>query len=98
MTNTKVTPMTGVTSNGKKQLIENLNRMVLPEMLLNRLNRDILQHRNELQTALDSLLSGQKFLKLLRQRTLRVIMTYSLMMSTQCLKKLIMRLILSVTL
>lgn len=69
MTNTKVTPMTGVTSNGKKQLIENLNRMVLPEMLLNRLNRDILQHRNELQTALDSLLSGQEFLKLLRQRT-----------------------------
>jgi len=68
MAKSKIISITGVTSNEAKQQFENLKKMVLPEMLLDRLNSDTLKQDNHLKVALESLHSGIELLKLLKHR------------------------------
>lgn len=68
MAKSKIISITGVTSNEAKQQFENLKKMVLPEMLLDRLNSDTLKQDNKLKTALESFFSGIELLNLLGHR------------------------------
>ena len=68
MAKSKIISITGVTSNEAKQQFENLKKMVLPEMLLDRLNSDTLKQDNKLKTALESFFSGIELLNLLGNR------------------------------
>lgn len=68
MAKSKIISITGVTSNEAKQQFENLKKMVLPKMLLDRLNSDTLKQDNKLKTALESFFSGIELLNLLGNR------------------------------
>ncbi|WP_024608258.1 hypothetical protein [Pseudoalteromonas sp. TAB23] len=68
MTESKFISITGVTSNETKQQFDNFKNMVLPEMLLNRLNSDTLKQNNNLKIAMESLNSGLELLRLFRSR------------------------------